>query len=113
MHVHVTCTCTCTCNMHMHMHLHMHMHMCMHMCMWRYILARWRGRRDPQHAYHAYLASLPAVPDDLACWPAAHRGGGLEATPVAAEVQQAEDLAECPYWLEAPSWRSHSFGLAA
>jgi len=52
------------------------------------------GRRDPQHAYHAYLASLPAVPDDVACWPAAHRGGGLEATPVAGEVQQAVDLAE-------------------
>ena len=71
----LTCTCTYT-NMHMHM--------------------RWRRRRDPQHGYHAYLASLPAVPDDVACWPAAHRGGGLEATPVAGEVQQAVDLAECP-----------------
>ena len=73
-----------------------------------YVFARWRGRRDPQHAYHAYLASLPAVPDDVACWPAAHRGGGLEATPVAGEVQQAVDLAECPYLLEAPPWWSHS-----
>ena len=58
---------------------------------WIFMVA---GRRDPQHAYHAYLASLPAVPDDLACWPAAHRGGGLEVTPVAGEVQQAVDLAE-------------------
>ena len=111
--------------MHMCMHMHMwhvHVHVphvpcdvcvCMCMCMWHvrahahacmYVLARWRGRRDPQHAYHAYLASLPAVPDDVACWPAAHRGGGLEATPVAGEVQQAVDLAECPYLLEAPSW---------
>ena len=81
----LTCTCTYT-NMHMHM--------------------RWRRRRDPQHAYHAYLASLPAVPDDVACWPAAHRGGGLEATPVAGEVQQAVDLAECPCLLEAPPWWS-------
>ena len=95
------------------MHMHMHMYMCMHMCMCMYhacmyVFARWRGRRDPQHAYHAYLASLPAVPDDVACWPAAHRGGGLEATPVAGEVQQAVDLAECPYLLEAPPWWSHS-----
>ena len=58
---------------------------------WIFMVA---GRRDPQHSYHAYLASLPAVPDDLACWPAAHRGGGLEVTPVAGEVQQAVDLAE-------------------
>ena len=86
----LTCTCTYT-NMHMHM--------------------RWRRRRDPQHGYHAYLASLPAVPDDVACWPAAHRGGGLEATPVAGEVQQAVDLAEChACWKRRLGGaRSHSF----
>ena len=35
------------------------------MCVCMRVLARCYGRRDPQHSYHAYLASLPAVPDDL------------------------------------------------
>ena len=35
---------------------------------WFFMVA---GRRDPRHAYHAYLASLPNATDDVACWPKA------------------------------------------
>ena len=61
---------------------------------WLWMAMGRRAGSDQKHPFHAYLASLPSVTDDVACWPAAQRSAaGLEATPVADEIEQALGLA--------------------